>query len=1241
MESRLTHPYLGTFRQSPPARVSKTDNQCSNINLFLLHYIKEVNSFSSSGTIYHVPRGNLNSPPKNDASIVSPCCQQSPIDVGGPDSAGYRTTYACEGNNLSIVCDEGLIHLIRANYGRFSISICNDHGNLDWRVNCMSQHSFLIMQKRCSLQTNCSIEATSSIFQDPCPGTLKYLEVQYHCGTGPPVLTTPTTSSVKVTYVTNVTAIPIGKIHTVTQRPVISTAIATLPTIPFLRTTTSTPKRVIPTITLINKSEIFTDYTAAKKVNETVPTMGTVTAPKQTTTASTTTVFFNEGYCPPTFSRGINWPWTKVGESATANCPDGAAGTAKWHCENNPAQWIPEYPDLLECHSLWLENLRVRLQSGDPIVKVTSDLAVMSSAKPLFTEDIKIISDLTQQALYKSVNMENFLDTWHKFNVLHDLLQYSVQTLSNLLENRQESAWKDLHLNEKKMIISTFLERLDESALLLAETSSDDSSFSVIKSNVWLSLQVLKTKNTNSLYFPTITEISSEAEGIYWLNIQDKIVLPLEAVEDYEKNGFYKVVFYVFNKLNDHLIPSSSISHYPLDHSSENTTRIVNSRIIGASLERKGKTKLSRPASITLKHLIEGNVTNPVCVYWDFHLKDWSAKGCWVESSNKTYTTCLCDHLTNFALIMDFQAEITPNLNSDLLFLVITVGCVIAIITLLLTLVALFVLSLDLSEDSTFIHRNMFLCLLLSELVFLGGIQQINHHIACSLIAGMLQYLLLATFSWMFFECYHQYMTLIRSCDAKKSNSWWYYAVAYIVPGIITGISAAIDPSSYGTDHYCWLRADNYFVFSFVGPAVSIIFGGLVFLCIALCMFYHSISSTTAVKGSDNANFMKYRAWNRRSLLLIVLLSLTWAFAFFFINDESTVFAYAFSILNGVKGVTIIFFYCFQNEKIKEEVKKLFLHSSCFKQRKQEPQNSSEIVNSGSNSRESDPQEFWTLPKERTPASSSNIALESSTLPARCSFNESDDGVRPQNAFWMPRGNSTWKPAYYSSKNGAEEQDVVSVGFRRYNTSNVKDKGRQFFVTPESNGQFLDHIYETIDDETVADEDEAKKSFQACQRFPPPENYYGDHSDLSQHSSSSYGYDQQPLIIVGLQNGPNASQVSYLAPTGSHLNLHSDHSKQLWEQNQNQSFRRQRSPSEKSGTLRTSNEGSRHKTSSEKQVYPQKGSSELWETPLPDLLRSPPESTVVLAVLDGDKVVNRVQQDDVLIKPQYKLSTYC
>ncbi|GBN07744.1 hypothetical protein AVEN_1878-1, partial [Araneus ventricosus] len=122
----------------------------------------------------------------------------------------------------------------------------------------------------------------------------------------------------------------------------------------------------------------------------------------------------------------------------------------------------------------------------------------------------------------------------------------SVQTLNNLLDSKQDAAWKDLQLFEKKMVISMFLERLDESALLLAETSSDDSSFSLIKSNVWLSLQVIKSKNTKSLNFPTFAEISSEADGIYWLNVQDKLVLPQEAIEDYTKNG----IVYSVNSLS-------------------------------------------------------------------------------------------------------------------------------------------------------------------------------------------------------------------------------------------------------------------------------------------------------------------------------------------------------------------------------------------------------------------------------------------------------------------------------------------------------------------------------------------------------------------------------------------------------------------------------------------------------------------------------------------------------------------
>lgn len=58
----------------------------------------------------------------------------------------YETAYACESKTLSIECETGyIINLIRANYGRFSITICNDHGNVDWSVNCMSPKSLRVL----------------------------------------------------------------------------------------------------------------------------------------------------------------------------------------------------------------------------------------------------------------------------------------------------------------------------------------------------------------------------------------------------------------------------------------------------------------------------------------------------------------------------------------------------------------------------------------------------------------------------------------------------------------------------------------------------------------------------------------------------------------------------------------------------------------------------------------------------------------------------------------------------------------------------------------------------------------------------------------------------------------------------------------------------------------------------------------------------------------------------------------
>lgn len=40
--------------------------------------------------------------------------------------------------------------------------------------------------------------------------------------------------------------------------------------------------------------------------------------------------YTNANYCAPIYSRGINWVWTKPGETAVEKCPVGATGKLKY-----------------------------------------------------------------------------------------------------------------------------------------------------------------------------------------------------------------------------------------------------------------------------------------------------------------------------------------------------------------------------------------------------------------------------------------------------------------------------------------------------------------------------------------------------------------------------------------------------------------------------------------------------------------------------------------------------------------------------------------------------------------------------------------------------------------------------------------------------------------------------------------------------------------------------------------------
>ncbi|XP_054279691.1 latrophilin Cirl-like isoform X2 [Macrosteles quadrilineatus] len=820
----------------------------------------------------------------------------------------YDTAYACEGKTLKIECKDGeLIHLIRANYGRFSITICNDHGNTEWSVNCMSPKSLRVLHSKCTQHQNCSIQASTSLFADPCPGTLKYLEAHYQCV--PAAMTTTTTRPSPPWLMTSQPSVW-STAKPVTVRP------GPPPPPPIVQfsppTSTRPPSPPAPPLDL--------DSDEAEETTTPPPTTVTSSSTLPSTTGEVYTgekVLRGE-LCSPTSARGLYWNWTQVGDLSAQPCPGGATGLARWRCVPGPdpasdPHRHPASPDLSECRSVWLTTLDSRITEGDTIISIANDLCSVTESKTLYGGDMMTTTKIIKKMAEKmSIDIQTFPDPRQREAIVTELLHGVVKTSSNLLDSSQLASWRDLTHKEQMMVATSLLVGLEENSFLLADTVIREKTVTHGVKNILLSVRVVELRNVGAEVFPAPGSLEglgagggSSVPGGNWIRLER------EALMENSEGGLVRLVFVAFDRLEEILQLESA-----------NATRLINSKVISASLGKGRHIQLSDPVTVCLRHIRIENVTNPTCVFWDYTTSSWSEEGCRVESTNLTHTICKCDHLTNFAILMDVQATYLPPSHTLALQVITYIGCIISVVCLILAIIT-FQLFRGLKSDRTTIHKHLCGCLLVAEVLFLAGIGQTDQAIVCGVIAGLLHFFFLCAFAWMFLEGFQLYVMLIEVFEAEKSRLRWYYMFAYGAPTLIVAVSCFIDHKSYGTDRYCWLRADNFFIFSFVGPVILVILANLVFLSMAIYMMCRHANASVSMKSKEHSRLASAKAWLRGAIVLVFLLGLTWTFGLLYLNEESVFMAYIFTVLNSLQGLFIFVFHCVQNEKVQKEYRKM------------------------------------------------------------------------------------------------------------------------------------------------------------------------------------------------------------------------------------------------------------------------------------------------------------------------------
>uniref|UniRef100_A0A672JEF8 Adhesion G protein-coupled receptor L2a n=1 Tax=Salarias fasciatus TaxID=181472 RepID=A0A672JEF8_SALFA len=647
-----------------------------------------------------------------------------------------------------------------------------------------------------------------------------------------------------------------------------------------------------------------------------------------------------ERFCKATEKRDIMWPQTQRGMLVERPCPKGTRGTASYLCVLSTGDWHPKGPDLSNCTSHWVNQVAQKIRSGENAANLANELAKHTKG-PIFAGDVSSSVRLMEQlvdildAQLQELRPSEKDSAGRSFNKLQKrertcraYMKAIVDTVDNLLRPEALKSWQDMNSTEQTHAATMLLDTLEEGAFVLADNLMEPAVVNVPADNIILNVYVLSTDGqVQDFKFPQPSK-----GGI-------SIQLSANTVKLNSRNGVAKLVFVLYKNLSQFLSTENATIKMANEAYGRNVSVAVNSDIIAASINKESsRVFINDPVIFTLEHIDMEHYFNSNCSFWNYSERSmmghWSTQGCKLLDSNKTHTTCSCSHLTNFAILMAHREIKTNSGPHEYLLTVITrVGIVVSLVCLIISIFT-FCFFRGLQSDRNTIHKNLCINLFIAELIFLIGIDMTKLEIGCAIIAGILHFFFLASFTWMCLEGVQLYLMLVEVFESEYSRKKYYYVSGYLFPAIVVSVSALCEHILGSTD------VDNHFIWSFIGPVTFIIMLNLIFLVITM---YKMVKHSTTLKPDSSRleNINNYRvcdgyyntdlpgSWVMGAFALLFLLGLTWSFGLFFISEASLVMAYLFTIFNTFQGMFIFIFHCLLQKKVRKEYSKCFRHTYC------------------------------------------------------------------------------------------------------------------------------------------------------------------------------------------------------------------------------------------------------------------------------------------------------------------------
>ncbi|XP_061596777.1 adhesion G-protein coupled receptor G4-like [Cololabis saira] len=607
----------------------------------------------------------------------------------------------------------------------------------------------------------------------------------------------------------------------------------------------------------------------------------------------------------------FRWPDASGGTNATHKCPKNPHRTATRHCKLSLlTHWMDPY--LEDCH---------------PVVETILDLDHVHVTPDNALHVVKMIEDLIGN--HSSLNYEELETVLDK---LKDIINASVvtpglgQVLINIISDILES---DSNLGPFTNTILNLTEAVGDTMV------GYEGSYTLVAPAIAISVVDVVPGQFGGLSFGVSSDRNGTKPEIFinrypFNGTVAFISLPPDLEQSFPQQD------------PDQNPPRVQFQFYsiPLLFNSSQEGQSLNTFVVSASVTNASSpiTDLAEDVKVTLHHLIP--VPNSLqkavqCVYWNFNKNNghggWDDRGCREDNSSSEKTTCLCDHLTHFGVLLDVSGSELDPVNEQILTIITYAGCGVSSLFLGITVLTYTAFEQLRRDYPSQILINLSLALLGLNLVFLlnSWLSSWGLYGLCVAVASTLHYFLLASFTWMGLEAVNMYFALVKVFNVYiPSYILKFCALGWGIPLVICILVQIVNREAYGniyrdakatlepldnSDSFCWIQDDVTFYASVVSYAAMVLLLNTgVFVVVLIQIRQMQVNSPAGTRRGLMHDLKAVAS-------LTLLLGLTWTMGFLTWGPGRIVLLYLFAGFNTLQGLFIFLFHCLMKENVRKQ----------------------------------------------------------------------------------------------------------------------------------------------------------------------------------------------------------------------------------------------------------------------------------------------------------------------------------